>query len=308
MEAAERSLFEHLAVADGDAAQAPVLFVLGSPRTGSTLFFQALVRAFRMPYLCNLANDAFASAPALVAPMLHHVLPTLDITFTSAYGKTSGAFQPSEGSGVMRRWCGGGHPSQLKSTAVLSDQRSHMTQTLAAYAKIFGKPLVIKNAWNCFRIRDLAEQFPRAYFLWIRRDLEKSAISDLAARYIVQKDPLVWNSATPARVEELSKLPYWAQVVENQYEFSRAISEAFERYAPQSHGVYWYEDFLAAPQQVLERISRDLTPHFGDTRAEPIELQPAERSPRPLQPGDEESLKRYVAEHAPRFQSLRYAA
>src|SRR5207253_8451309 len=117
---------------------------------------QALVRAFRLPYLCNLANDELADAPVLAAPLLRHILPRLDIPFTSAYGKTAGAFQPSEGSNLMRRWCGGGHPSQLVSPGVLPEKREAMARMMAAYHRVFAAPIVIKNAWNCFRVPSLA--------------------------------------------------------------------------------------------------------------------------------------------------------
>ncbi len=301
---AERELFASLRC--DDSTQAPAIFVLGSPRTGSTLFYQALVRAYRLPFLCNLANDYFAAGPALAAPLLERVLPTLDIQFTSAYGKTHGPFQPSEASSIVRRWCGGGHPSQIVSTQVLPEQRENMGRTLAVYHAIFQKPLVIKNAWNCFRIRNLAELFPSAYFLWIRRDLVKSALSDLAARYTVQGDPHAWNSATPACYERLRELPYWAQVVENQYEYGRAISDDLSRFAPHAHSIVWYEDFLKRPQAVMEQI-RSAMP-IAMNEASPIELRPVERSPRPFRAGDEQALEEYVAKQESRFQSLRYAA
>lgn len=305
---AEIALFDQLLRDRPLPSFAPVIFILGSPRTGSTLFYQALVRAFRLPYLCNLANDLFAAAPALVAPLLQHVLPELDITFTSAYGKTQGPFQPSEGSGIVRRWCGGGHPSQVTSTQVLPAQREHMARTLAAYHAVFRKPIVIKNAWNCFRVRNLAELFPNAYFLWIRRDLTKSSLSDLAARYTVHGDPHAWNSATPACVDKLRELPYWAQVVENQYEYSHAVEDAFQRFAPQVHGAFWHEDFLKNPAAIMDQLAHQLEPRFGVRCVEAIELQPVEKSPRPFRPGDEQTLKQYVEEHQSRFQRLHYAA
>lgn len=103
-----------------------------------------------------------------------------------------------------------------------------MRGTLAAVEAVTGKPQLMKNAWNCFRLPDLARRFPGAGFIWLRRDVRAAAESDFAARYAVQGDALTWNSATPANVDELRRLSPEGQVLENQYEFSRAISDAAE--------------------------------------------------------------------------------
>lgn len=283
------------------------MLILGAPRTGSTLLYQAMVRFFRLPYFSNLANDVFPTRPALAAPLHRDMLPAIKVEFTSAYGKTRGAFQPSEASGVMRHWFGGGHPSQLKSVAVLDGKAEHMAKTLAVMDRYFGAPAVIKNAWNCFRVASLAGHLPRAFFVWLRRDMTASALSDLAARYVVQGTPDLWNSATPAIYEELQRtLPYWAQVVENQYEFTVAIRDGLARHAPDRYVEVWYEDLLRDPSRFFTALARRMRDVIADRQPTDVGLEKGETPAKPFRPSDEANLRAYVEEHRDRLADCRY--
>jgi len=304
---AESVLFAELL--DGaDVRDTPAIFILGSPRTGSTLFYQCLVHYLRLPYFSNLANQISPNQPVLLAPAHRQIQSRIDIQFTSAYGKTDGAWQPSEASAVMRHWFGGEHPSQLASATFLPEKVDHMVRTLAAMHRVFGAPVVIKNAWNCFRIAAIAQAMPRAYFLWIRRDLVASALSDLAARYAVKGDPNQWNSATPANVASLRQLPHWAQVVENQFEYARAISGDLTEHASDRHAIVWYESFLRQPAEMIEDIAQKMPSLHHNQDRLPLTLTKVARSPRPYPESDEVNLHRYIVEHDARLSALRHKA
>ncbi len=233
------------------------VFILGAPRTGSTALYQAMAIACRLPYISNATNDQTPDHPIVGILRSHGQWSDESGRLQSRHGKTSGEHAPSEGSAILTRWCGGGHPSELVSSGVLESRRDHMTATLRAVEGATGRPLLIKNAWNCFRLASLAQTFPKAGFIWIRRDIGAAAASDLAARYASKSNPNAWNSATPRNLSELQLRPYWEQVVENQFEFSRAIKEA----APFAAGRFleiWYEDFCVNPDEVLEHAGEAL--------------------------------------------------
>src|SRR5207253_11395869 len=99
-------------------------------------------------------------------------------------------------------------------------------------------------------------------------------------------------------------LPYAAQVVENQYQFALAVDLAFRRCAASRHAIVWYEDFLKAPNAVLERLASTLRMLLGGRHAEPITLTPAERPPLPFRPGDEQAVRGYIHQHRQRFTPL----
>lgn len=280
------------------------LFILGAPRTGSTALYQAMAMAYRLPYISNLANDETPDHP-IVGILRSFGQWTGDSgRLQNRHGKTSGEHAPSEGSAIMMRWCGGGHPSEVQSFGVLESRRNHMAATLRAVEGAIRRPLLIKNAWNCFRVASLAQIFPKAGFIWIRRDIGAAGASDLAARYASKSDPNTWNSATPRNLRDLQLRPYWEQVVENQFEFSRAIEEA----APLAEGRFfelWYEDFCANPDQIFEHMKEvlDMLPPF---------LNPLPRGaigpagdPPSLSSEDTNRIEAYLESDPHRFRALR---
>ena len=278
------------------------IFILGAPRTGSTFLYQAVVSAFAIPFIDNLTNQFFPETPILglmVGPSLRRGEP---ITFLSRYGKSAGLVQPSEGSRVMAHWFGGGHPSQVVSARILEGREPHFIATLAAVDSLLGGPLVIKNAWNCFRAQYIAAALPSANFIWIRRDLRTAAKSDLMARYAVQGDPNAWNSATPANVDVLRKKPCWEQVVENQFEFGKALSAMRDELPTGRWVEVWYEDLIADVPGTLGAVGKGLillrhrTPVFSqnyETRREDAMVVLGER--------EAEALDRYVESNRSRF-------
>lgn len=290
----------------GTAPQGPgPIFILGSPRTGSTFLYQAMAAGFELPYIANLTNDHFADVPVL-GFSVQAAWPSFEgLLAESRFGKISGALQPSEGSALMRRWFGGGHPSEVVSRDFLPGQEAHMAATMAGAERLFKRPLLIKNAWNCFRIAALARAFPRAAFIWIRRDVAASAASDLRARYVVQRDPTSWNSATPRNVEALRKRPYWEQVVENQVEYARAISEAFAGLPRGAFAAVWYEDLCQSPSESLARLARRLDALRGLELHRLLRVHAAEGDA-DLPAEDSTRLRAYLASAGARLEPHRY--
>lgn len=228
------------------------IFILGSPRTGSTLLYQMMAKFFHLPFISNFINAYYADCPVIGFLIQKNILGIYDnIHGHSKYGKIEGALQPSEGSNVMKNWFGGGHPSQLISKTILSGKENHFKVTLDSVYSMYKKPCLIKNAWNCFRMEYLLNVLPNAYFIWIKRDIRASAKSDLDARYVAHNHNNVWNSATPANYEELKSLDPCNQVVENQYEFAKAIKSCKNN---KVLGI-WYEDLIAKPKKILTEIS-----------------------------------------------------
>ena len=269
----EQSLFQRILADQCDCdARLEAIFLVGAPRTGSTVLYQAVCNRFGMPFVANLTNDLFASTP-IIGFTIQKAAP-IAIPFNSRFGKTEGAFQPSEGSALMRHWFGSGDPPALKAATVRAELEQHFVDTIRAVAVLFGSPLVFKNAWNCYRVPYLARTLPNAHFIWIRRDIGDAAKSDLDARYQTKGDPSLWNSALPPNIEKLRCLPPALQVVENQFAFNTALRDSLQCLDRERWMEVWYEDFQLDPESVLSRIGKllDQLPRSG---APTIKLAPS---------------------------------
>lgn len=297
---AEEAILQSL-VTGWNAVLPTTIFILGAPRTGSTLLYQAICSRLSLPYIANLTNDIFAETP-IVGLAIQRAMP-VEISYASRYGKTDGPFQPSEGSAVMTRWFGGGHPSALVSARILEGMEPHFLATLAAAEALFGAPLVIKNAWNCFRVSYLAQASPAARFIWIRRDAADAAKSDLAARYRTKGSAREWNSATPANIDDLRGMAPAAQVVENQHAFNNAVAAGLSHHAEGRWREVWYEDFCRDPDAVLADLGAFLE-RSAIQGAAPVEIGRSGSGDLPAV--EEKAIDSYLAGHAERFSADRH--
>lgn len=249
----ESELFEKT-MESGNVAR-PV-FVVCAPRVGSTLMYQALANVFSLNYFSNATNDLFSKTPALgILRESKNKENKYLLSYFSQYGKTSGMRETSEASAIFGNWFGGGHPSELVSADVVSEECGrHMQKTFNAAKLITGLDLVSKNPWNSFRIKSLARYFPEAVFVWIRRSIDASSISDLENR-VARGDPnKVWNSATTANYKEIQQQPYFKQVVLQQYHYSSSINESLLSLDRSRVFEVWYEDLCTAPNEVFESL------------------------------------------------------
>lgn len=219
-----------------DVKEIPIVFIIASPRTGSTLLYQILVNGFThfFPFT-NYVNVHFYKFPALATIFDYVSLGS----YESNYGKVEGLFSPSEASFLFKKWFGGEHPAQTKSCDFLSlHEKSHMVSTMKVIYGATGKVVLNKNQWNSFRVEALSETFPNLHFIWARRDIASSALSDLKARRHWKSR---WNSATTANYEGLMGLPDYISVVEQQYEYNKAIGDSLKRFCPKRYIEVWYE-------------------------------------------------------------------
>ncbi len=286
----ERLYFERFA--GPKPQEAPAVFILGSPRTGSTPLYQMMANAFELFYLSNFVSDHFAAYPAVGAALEMHLNTRSPVSYRSAYGKTQGHFEPSEASPIFSHWFGGAHPSQLRSTDPLPGKAEHLANSLSTIYRMSGRPVLAKNAWNCFRVKALAGQLTSMRFIWIRRDIRQSALSDLKSRRRLGDPNKIWNSATTANYKDIQKRPYWEQVVEQQYEYNRAIGRHLAAFAPGRYMEVWYEEVCIHPEATLDHIARLLAP-INVARC-PLPPPDLERSSRHSPDEDSEKIRAYV--------------
>jgi hypothetical protein len=203
-----RELLERLALSVHWTLERPVVFLLGLPRSGTTLVYQYVVHRYEVAYWTN-GVGRHPRAPVVTTFLEKHHGPYRS-DFRSRYGKVEGATAPREAGSLWGRFF------DLERRTRFEDLRTgdaeRLRNLVAATQYVFGgAPFVNKNVKHMLRIDALARIFPESSFLVVRRRLQDAALSILRARS-ASADPRRWWSVRTADWERLLPLPLEEQV------------------------------------------------------------------------------------------------
>lgn len=238
----------------------PAIFIVGGPRSGSTLAYQTLVHCRRFAYLNNFLAR-FPRSAAAVARLVTTSRWPVPHEFTSDYGDTEGLNAPSEAGDFWDHvfpWHNH-HAVQADDfppSRVLEIQR--VVSTLVAQ---YEAPFLCKNLWHSVRIPALNVAFPKALFIVMQRSPLLMAQSVLDGRRKVLGENTGFWSIRPTETAQLERLPP-VDHVGYQLAFTyQAIANARDQLGADRFFDLPYEKFCEAPQIWVERIDRFLSDH-----------------------------------------------
>jgi hypothetical protein len=275
---------------EGPLPQTPIL-ILGAPRSGSTLLYQAMVERFDVAYLSN-RHCRWNGSPALVErrfrPARHAA------TYRSRHGHEPGPGAPSECGPFWYRFF---PATPHRVTLEVADEGSmaRLRTSVARLGEAAGKPLVFKNLYCSLRVEPIARALPEAIFVVIERDLVDNARSLLAGRMKRSGTYTTWWSAEPPGIEHIRTLAPAEQVVEQIRAIERTLGEARQTVGPERFLDVRYEQLCEEPEAVMGAIAR-----FSGAHGAPLATRGAlpdsfERSSgSPIDPALEEALKLYA--------------
>ncbi len=247
----------------------PCLFIIGPPRSGSTILYQLVTSMLDVEYVDNLANLARNN------PYLGSRLSKLFYAgvshrnYTSEHGSTTGGglHAPAEPL-LFYKW----FPKDRHFTTV-SDLDPHQIgefrKTIYAMINRAGKPLVIKNLSFSLRLQALREILPEAKYVVIRRDpLYTSQSILMAMRKVQHPEHQVWG-ILPRDFRRLEKLEQHEMVVRQVHEIERQISQDLKGIPEQNILYTDYELLEHRYQDILKEISA-LIRSGSATGADPV--------------------------------------
>ena len=257
----------------------PPVFILGAPRSGTTLLYQILVHGYETTYLDNLCSQ-LPDLPIL-AKWLSRTLLGPDperSDFRSEWGRTNGLKGPSECAAMWYRWFPGAEQPYVAPGSTPERSLRELRGTCTALAAMAHRPLVVKNTVNCMRIAGIAEALPEALFLVVERDLAGTAASLLAGRIRRRGSAEGWVGTVPREIEALRGRPAWEQVVDQTFFLRRQIQRDRERLGADRFHTVRYEGLCADPRTEMSRVLGFLARH-GLTLAPREELPEAFPAP-----------------------------
>jgi len=159
------------------------VFIIGPPRSGTTLAYQLLTACFSFGYITNSeAKRPYAPGIASVMAQISGLGGRKAERFSSEYGRTPGRFGPHEAGQFWYRWFPAGEDVYARAGDLGPECIQEMRKYLSFLEAVKRKPLVFKNVYHSARIGILREVFPEAVFLIVRRAPLEVAQSILRAR------------------------------------------------------------------------------------------------------------------------------
>ena len=238
----------------------PPVFIIGAPRTGSTIFYQVITNYWDIGYINNLEclfyrNIIFGEflSQKIFKSKYHN-------NFKAYHGATNGYNSPSECGSFWYRW----FPSDRHFVGVdeLTElQKREMRRVVYAMIALKRKPLFFKNM-NCGqRIGALSQIFPEALFIYCARNPLYTAQSLLETRKRVYGNYNTWWSIMPKEYHKLQSLRPIEQVVAQIHYIEKQINKDLEKYYSDKWIKLEYEHFTENPLQQLQAIWSFLETH-----------------------------------------------
>ncbi len=231
------------------------IFIIGPPRSGSTLLYQLVARHFRVCFFSNFMMN-FPGSPACASRFLSFIdgcnPPAI---FDSRYGETAGWKSPNQGVAVWFRWFPKDHSyvgSGLLSKKALYEVRS----TIALIQKYFHVPFVNKWQANAVRLLALSEALPEALFIRIKRDPRFIAQSILRGKKTLFTNKRDWFSTRPSNYEKLKHKEPLEQVCEQIFAIESDIDRDSKIIGADRFFTVHYEELCTSPLRIMNDIQR----------------------------------------------------
>ncbi|WP_417462994.1 sulfotransferase [Kordiimonas sp.] len=162
----------------GREEECQICFIIGPPRSGTTLLFELLTTEFECAYFSNIAQRLYR-CPVAATWLDKSAIKGRTGSFDSAYGQLSGHAAPSENGRIWRYWMPGASPYFAEGDGL---EIKEMRQKIAGLCRILGSPMIVKYLHFQSEIPRIIECFPNAVFIHIERDWAENVRSILRAR------------------------------------------------------------------------------------------------------------------------------
>lgn len=202
------------------------IFIVGAPRSGSTILYQIITNTFDILYPDNLVEYfhrnfyfGFWLSNLLFKKKPHNC-------FSSNYGKTNncGLHAPNECGAFWYRWL-----PQDRHFCIRDDispkEKLELKQNIFSIINKHQKPILFKNL-NAGQRLDLIHSFaPDAKIIFIKRNPLYTAQSIYKAKRRLKISPNKWWSIKPKNYLELENLPPVEQIVKQVFYIEKQIMD-----------------------------------------------------------------------------------
>ena len=231
------------------------VFIIGAPRTGSTILYQYITHNLDVLYINNFIDIfhrnlffGFSWVNKFIGWHPHGC-------FKSVLGNTRacGWRGPSECGNFWYRWM----PKEkhfLDSGDLSIEALNEIGHNLFSVINRFDKPLVIKNLNAGQRLRVISKIAPDAKFIFVKRNPIFVAQSIFKVKQKLGKQNKQWWSIMPKNVGSLLDLPPHEQIVKQIFYLEKQIFLDKKLIPPTNFMELNYEDFITNIESAINKV------------------------------------------------------
>ena len=247
----------------------PVVFIIGNPRSGTTLMMQVLASTGQFSYPTNLLAR-FSSTPFIGSKIqllltdskykFHDELPEFNhaIEYQSDIGKTSGAIAPNEFYHFWRRFTPNYDPQHLTPDLLKQVDWKGIAAGIASIEAAFRKPFATKALLLQYNLKSILQYFDKAIFLYIKRNPFYTIQSLLETREKYYGSRSVWYSVRPPEYEQLIEMDPVHQVAGQVFFTDRSICSELAEMKSEDQLQIDYRKLCEDPSSVHNEIRKKL--------------------------------------------------
>ncbi len=246
-------IYERGANVSGLSSGLSPIFIIGAPRTGSTILCQILTHISDVLYVDNLADilckNLYAGvnlSQAIYKDRGHDV-------FVSENGVSKGWHAPSECPGFWYRWLPRDH--HFVDVGEISDASvCEIRNIIYSIIEHHQKPFLFKNLNAGQRLRLLKDVCPDARFIYLKRNPFYTVQSIIKARRALGVADSSWWSVMPKDYEGIQSLPLYAKIVNQVYSIERQIDEDLQLFPAENIARVGYADIASKIPELIKFI------------------------------------------------------
>ncbi len=244
----------------------PFIFVIGAPRSGTTLLTQLIASAFDIGYINNLAAR-FYLAPLHGLRFSRSVLgEKRETAFQSDYARTHNLADIHEFGYFWKYWLNKYTVDDIvQSSSNEKDLNwTALKNVLATLQNENNKPFIFKNIYGAYHMQKMVSVLKKVIWVYIERDKLDTAISILNARKKYNTDLNVWWSYYPLEYYDIKDMDYTWQIAGQIYYLQRYYMSEFEKLPEKNCLKVSYEELCYSPQAIIKKIRKKSIAHGFD--------------------------------------------
>lgn len=237
----------------------PIIFLVGLPRSGTTLATQLIANSFDIGYINNLIAR-FWMAPIQGIKLSQILIPeNPGLNYQSNYGKTSEINNIHEFSYFWIKWLKMENMPPYDPELVKHEiDWPGLKKVLLNMADEFKKPLLFKAINPGYHITTLSELLPRSLFIFLDRDPIDIASSLYLARIKYYGNPDIWCSAYPTNYNELRDLSFSDQIAGQVYFLRKLYMDQIDKLHNSKKLIIKYDELCKYPISFITTLNQKL--------------------------------------------------